>query len=300
MKEFLILGGNGFIGRAISSVRPLWRWTHHHQQQLNLLDYNAVSRASDILGRDYDVIINAAGYYGGLPFNQQHGADILYQNSIINANVCRLVRELKPAKFINIGSACVYPQNATHTLDESQIGSGTPHPSVIYSAKSKMHMLDMMDTMGVPWEFLIVGNVYGPGEHLDAERSHVVGGLINKIKAANTVLEVMGTGAAVRDFIYVKDMAEAVCRYAWRPESTNSISNISSGQGTEIRDIVNTLVEVSGKPLSTKWGTPDQDGIAYKVLNNQKMILDTGYQPSTPLTQGLAATWKWANSQGKK
>lgn len=298
MKEFLILGGHGFVGQAIACARPMWRWHKHTRSQLDLLDYHAVSHAAHALGQHYDVIINAAGYYGGLPFNQQHGADIMYRNSIINANVCRLVQQLKPTKFINIGSACVYPQHATATLDESQIGSGTPHSSVIYSAQSKMHMLDMMDSIGVPWEFLILGNVYGPGEHLDVEKSHVVGGLINKINAAGQVLDVMGTGAAVRDFVYVTDMAETVCRYAHRTVATNSISNVSSGRGTAIRHIVDTLVDVSGKDLEVKWGTSDQDGIAYKVLDNQKMIQDTGYTPATDVHQGLANTWRWANSQG--
>lgn len=297
MKEFLVLGGTGFIGQAIQAARPLWHWTSVGSQHLDLTDTAAVNQAIRSWPR-YDVVINAAGFYGGLPFNQRHGADILYQNSIINANVCRLVRAMKPDKFVNIGSACVYPRDSQQMLDETQIGCGTPHDSVIYSAKSKMHMLDLIKASDVPWEFLIVGNVYGPGEHLDTEKSHVVGGLISKIKQSEQTLQVMGTGSAVRDFIYVNDMAETVCRYADRTEATNSISNVSNGQGTAIRDVVETLVEVSGKQLAVSWGLPNQDGIPFKVLDNTKMKFDTGYQPKTTLAQGLQATWQWAQHQG--
>lgn len=297
MKEFLILGGTGFVGQAIQAARPLWRWTSVGSQHLDLTDTAAVDRAIRSWPR-YDVVINAAGFYGGLPFNQQHGADILYQNSIINANVCRLVRAMNPDKFVNIGSACVYPKHSQQMLDETQIGCGTPHDSVIYSAKSKMHMLELMNASDVPWEFLIVGNVYGPGEHLDAEKSHVVGGIISKIKQSDQTLQVMGTGAAVRDFIYVNDMAETVCRYAHRTKATNSVSNVSNGQGTAIRTVIETLVEVSGKDLVVSWGSSDQDGILFKVLDNTKMKFDTGYHPTTKLAQGLRATWQWAQHQG--
>lgn len=297
MKKILVLGGTGFIGQSIQAARPTWDWTSVGRQSIDFTDTAAVDQAI-CSWPHYDVVINAAGFYGGLPFNQQHGAEIFYQNSIINANVCRLVRAMQPTKFINIGSACVYPKNSQQMLDEGQIGCGTPHDSVLYSAKSKMHMLDLVSTTGVPWEFLIVCNVYGPGEHLDDEKSHVVGGLISRIKRADRTLKVMGTGAAVRDFIYVNDMAEIVCRYASRSEATNSVSNISSGHGISISNIVETLVSVSDKSLEVSWGSPEQNGILFKVLDNTKMKFDTEYQPTTALTEGLKATWQWAQHQG--
>jgi GDP-L-fucose synthase len=297
MKKILVLGGTGFIGQAIQAARPTWQWTSIGRQTIDFTDTAAVDQAIRSQSH-FDVVINAAGFYGGLPFNQRYNAEIFYQNSIINANICRLVRSIQPAKFINIGSACVYPKNSQQILNEAQIGCGTPHDSVIYSAKSKMHMLDLMSTIGVPWEFLIVGNVYGPGEHLDDEKSHVVGGLISKIKRADQTLNVIGTGAAVRDFIYVSDMAEIVCRYAHRNEATNSVSNISSGHATSINDVVETLVSVSEKHLTVSWGSPDQDGILFKVLDNTKMKFDTGYQPKITLAEGLNATWQWAQHQG--
>lgn len=297
MKKILVLGGTGFIGQAIQAARPTWCWTSIGSRTIDFTDTAAVGQAIRSWPH-YDVVINAAGFYGGLPFNQQHNVEIFYWNSIINANICRLVRAMQPSKFINIGSACVYPKNSQQMLHETQISCGTPHDSVLYSAKSKMHMLDLMSTTDVPWEFLIVGNVYGPGEYLDDKKSHVVGGLISRIKRADHTLEVMGTGAAVRDFIYVNDMAEIVCRYANRTEATNSVSNISSGYGISISNIVETLVSVSNKNLAVSWGSPDQDGILFKVLDNTKMKFDTQYQPTTTLTEGLIATWQWAQHQG--
>ena len=296
MKNILLLGGTGFVGQSIVVKRPQWNWTVVGSADIDLTDSRSLSCAINRLG-EFDVIINAAGFYGGFLFNQRHGKKIFYQNSIINTNVCQLVESLSPAKFINIGSASVYPCDANKVIDESQITCNNPHPSVIYSAKSKMQMLDMMSLIEIPWEFLIVGNVYGPGEHLDAEKSHVVGGLISKLKQSNQTLEVMGTGNAVRDFIYVDDMAEVICRYVEKTTATSSVSNISSGVGISIKELVETIVKVSNKNLTIKWGTPDQDGILYKVLDNSKMIADTGHVPSTCLTKGLQNTWQWANTQ---
>jgi len=293
MKNVLLLGGTGFIGKSIANQRPHWSWTSIGSTDLDLTDCRAVKAFAKKLNT-FDTVINAAGFYGGLRFNQKYGREIFYQNSIINSNISRLVESVSPNKFINIGSACVYPSSADNPFVESQISCNDPHKSVIYSAKSKMHMLDMIKTIGVPWEFLIVSNVYGPGENLDYEKSHVVGGLISKLKKSDKFLDVIGTGTAVRDFIYINDMSEIVCRYVEKNTATSNISNVSSGSGTSIKNLVETLVRVSGKNITIKWGTPDQDGAPYKVLDNTKMINDINYKPGTLISEGLFRTWNWA------
>lgn len=289
----LLLGGTGFIGTILKQQRPKWIWHSIGRTQCDLTN---TSQTLDITG-NFDVVINAAGFYGGLVFNKQHGHNILYTNTIMSMNVCKLVQSLKPKKFINIGSACIYPATASGVMNESLIGSGSYHPSVQYSAMSKAWMLEAMSTLDIPWEYLILSNVYGPGEHVDLLRSHFVGSMINKINQADTTLQMMGTGAGVRDFIYTKDTAEAICRYAELAVATNQPTNISTGVGTSIKEMTDTLLHISKKDINIVWGNKSDDGVLHKVLDNSKMLSDLGFTPNNTVNYGLTETWKWFNNE---
>ena len=130
---------------------------------------------------------------------------------------------------------------------------------------------------------------------MDFDRSHFVGSMLNKIKDAGKTLNMFGTGAGVRDFIYTHDTAEAVCRYAELATATNAPTNISTGQGTSVREMTQRLVDISGKSIDIVWGDPKDDGVLHKVLDNSKMLNDINFVPSTTIQTGLTDTWNWYN-----
>lgn len=288
--KVLLLGGTGFIGGLVQKQRPEWSWTALGSRHCDLLD----PRQVNCLQGQYDVVLNCAGYFGGIVFNQIAQREILYRNQIIGMHVCQLVERIKPRKFVSIGSACLYPSTHERFLTESMIDSNSQyHPSVKYSAMAKLWLLQTMQVMDVGWEYLILSNVYGPGEHLDAERSHFVGSLINRIRHASGQIHLLGTGAAVRDFLYATDAAEAICRYCELAHSTNSATNIGTGQGTSIAEITEKLTAIADPNLAVVWGSSADDGVLHKVLSNSKMLDDIAYDPNTPIDKGLEQTWNW-------
>jgi GDP-L-fucose synthase len=291
--KILLLGGTGFIGQKIQAQRPDWEWVSVGSKKHNLTNSHGLDKLVD----KYDVVINAAGFYGGLPFNNKYQQEILFCNTAIINNVARLVDKIQPKKFVNIGSGCVYHRIATGKLLESDIGPTDYHPSIQYSAMTKGWLLQVAQNLGVPWEYLVLSNVYGPDEHLSFERSHFIGSLINKVKNSTGVVNMLGDGTGVRDFIYIEDTAEAVCRYCELKQATNSVSNISTGLGVSIREITKRLVNISGQDLDIVWGNPTDNGVLYKVLDNSKMLLDIKYQPQIDLTQGLTKTWQWIQNK---
>lgn len=291
--KILLLGGTGWIGRNLVQQRPTWSWTALGSQQINLLDPNCIEKINE----HYDLVINSAGFYGGLVFNQQHKQNILYQNLLITSNVWRLVQKLQPKKFINIGSACIYPRHVENIINESQIDGLDFHPSIEYSAKVKHIQLQLMPSLQVPWEYLILSNVYGPDEHISIEKSHFVGSLINKLKHDKNNVKMLGTGSAIRDFIYIKDVAEAICRYVELKDATCKASNISSRQGHTIEQITKKLVSIANASANIHWGDPNDNGVAYKVLNNSKMQKDINFQPEIDIDTGLAETWRWFENE---
>jgi GDP-L-fucose synthase len=289
----LILGGTGFIGQEIIKQRPNWQWVSVGKTDVDL----TVEAEIPKLYNDYDVIVNCAGYYGGLPFNQKYKSVIYPKNVEINKNVCKLVNDTKPTKFVNIGSACIYPATAKNILKEKDITGTNFHQSVEASASSKYHMLKLMQSIDIPWEYLILSNVYGPGEHLDMEKSHFVGALANKIFQATETVNMLGTGKALRDFLYTQDMAEAVCRYCELDKSTCSPTNVSTGNGYSIKQVLDILLKTSGKNLQVLWGQEKDNGTLYKVLDNSKMLLDIEFSPSQNLELGVEELWQWLTTK---
>lgn len=289
--NILILGGTGFIGSHVRQQRPDWHWTIVNQKTHDLTDRKQV----DLINGSYDVILDCAGFFGGIVFNQRNPREILYRNQLINMNVCALVDRLQPKKFIAIGSACLYPGSDGTNLTESMLDQTCIyHPSVLYSAMAKSWLLQTMKTMTVPWEYLILSNVYGPGEPLDFDRSHFVGSLINKIRQANGTVELLGTGVSVRDFLYVRDAAEAICRYCELDQATQQPTNISTGLGTSVIDMANLLVKQVNPDLAISWGGNVKDnGVLHKVLDNSKMKHCIDYTPMVSVEEGLRLTWDW-------
>ena len=285
----LILGGTGFIGSNIVRQRPDWSWTIINSNNCDLLNARSVAAISG----DYDVVVDSAGFFGGLVFNQQYGRELLYRNITMSANICRLVDRIQPKKFVAISSACIYPQTATDLITESMIGSRDYHPSVKYSGMSKTWLLDTMETMDTPWEYLVISNAYGPGEPLTYEKSHFVGSLFNKIRRETDTIPMLGTGIAVRDFIYITDVAEAICRYCELETATQKPTNISTGQGTSIRDITKIITNLVNPALKLNWGSEMDNGVLHKILDNSKMYTDINFQPEVDLPNGLAKTWDW-------
>lgn len=280
--KVLLLGATGYIGGSLPSRRPDWDWTLCSTRDFDLTNFDG-----DL--EYHDVVINCAGFYGGLPFNLNHAQDILVQNARIFATVDRLIRKMKPQKTISIGSGCVYPGNVTDSISESDLDTGPYHNSVKYSGLAKRLELDLLRQLpeNIGWEFLILCNVYGPGEHTDPDKSHVVGGLIKKFLSGNNSL--MGTGSAVRDFFYIEDAAEAICRFAEIP-ATNSHTNISSGTGTSIKQL-STYISKYTNTKELNWSmNPKEDGVPVKILDNTKMKKDIGEWQYKNIDNGIKDT----------
>lgn len=283
----LLLGSSGWIGKHVISQRPDWQWTCVDSKTCDLEQAHQV----DKIDGDFDVIIHTAGFFGGLPFNLKHGKDILFKNMRMNTNVCSLVARCKPKKFIIVSSACVYPPQGNKLLTENMIGPTDFHPSVKHSALAKLNLLQMAKNLDCDFEYLIVSNGYGPGEHTSAEKSHIIGSLIKKIMHSDSTLEMMGTGIGVRDYIYIDDIAEAICRYCELENTTNSCTNISTSHAITVKEIVQKLLDCSKKNLKLKWGDPKDDGVEHKILDNSKMQNDIDFNPSVDMDVGLRKTW---------
>ena len=148
-------------------------------------------------------------------------------------------------------------------------------------------------------------NLYGPGDNYIYGRSHVIPSLIRRFwdaKQTNqTVVTCWGTGKALREFLYIDDLAEA-CITAlekWDPNDEYAPSanngdkltwlNIGSNQEVSIKDLANKISKEIGFQGEIIWDYSKPDGTPRKLLDSSKSSL-IGWKAKTSLELGLKKT----------
>jgi GDP-L-fucose synthase len=220
----------------------------------------------------------------------------------MGANLMEAARLQNVGKVVNIGTACSYPGYLEGDLKEDDLWGGPCHASVVnYGLTKKMlavQGLAYKRQYGLDSIHLILTNLYGPGDSYNPDRSHVVAALVRKWVEADLAaapsIEVWGTGKPIREFIYVEDCADAIVLAAEKYNDVNLPLNIGTGIGTSIKELVETISEVTGYKGKIVWNTDKPDGAIKKVLDVTRMKRELdGWSPPTSLRAGLAKTISW-------
>jgi UDP-glucose 4-epimerase len=138
-------------------------------------------------------------------------------------------------------------------------------------------------------------NVYGPGQGLQAGFG-LVRTLLDKARTGEAA-EIWGTGQQVRDFLYIDDLVDACARLLDTPTAIG-VFNAGSGVGITLLDLVRLVEQVSGRPIPV---TPHPErgiDVASIWLDCSRLRVATGWQPTTTLAEGLQRTWVGLQREG--
>lgn len=301
-RRVTVTGGAGFLGQhLVKRLKSYGAQVYVPRQR----DYNLTTLDGSLrclLEHPCDQLFHAAAYYGGIGINVNEPANLYYRNLVMGANLMEAARLAGVSKVVNIGTACSYPGYLEGHLKEEDLWAGPCHASVVnYGLTKKMlavQGLAYKKQYGLDSIHLILTNLYGPGDSYNPDRSHVVAALVRKWVEADLAqapsIEVWGTGKPVREFIYVEDCADAIVLAAEKYNDVTLPLNIGTGIGTSIRELVETINEVTGYRGRLDWNTDKPDGAAFKVLDvaRMKSALD-GWVPPTSLKDGLKKTIAW-------
>jgi GDP-L-fucose synthase len=301
-KRVTVTGGAGFLGQHLVKRLESFGAAVYvpRRRDYDLVSLDACLRC--LLEHECDVLFHAAAYYGGIGINQTEPAKLYYTNLVMGANLMEAARLAKVGKVVNIGTACSYPGYLEGRLREQDLWAGPCHASVVnYGLTKKMLAVQgeaYKKQYGLDSIHLILTNLYGPGDSYNTERSHVVAALVRKWIEADMAraksIEVWGTGKPIREFIYVDDCADAIVLAAEKYRDVSMPLNIGTGIGTSIRELVETINNVTGYRGTISWNADKPDGAMMKVLDveHMKTVLD-GWTPPTTLKDGLAKTITW-------
>jgi GDP-L-fucose synthase len=284
--KILILGGTGFIGESVARS-----FTDHECVTVGS-EYHNFEKEIDqgLVDRDFDVIINSCGWFGGIPFNRKHGQEVYHKNSLINSNIGKLIQTINPQRYIRIVSGCVYPSIEGELSEEMIDHTHEYHETVKWSALANKEDIDFLRQSDLNYDILLVTNTYGPGEHLSFDKSHIVGSVINKFLKDTRSVELFGTGIANRDFLFSLDLGKIIKKIIDNTVTTRDLYNISTGTTYRIKDVVELIRKEFNPNAELIWGNDADNGVLEKSLNNTKLIDWVGPINFTTIEKGIKET----------
>lgn len=299
--KIFVAGGSGFLGsRVVLGLKERGIGCISASKSSGV-DFRDLRSLNEFFERERpDAMVNCAAYVGGIQFGMKHEGEIFFNNTLINTNLIECSRVHGVRKIVTPIANCSYPNVSDKILTESGWWDGPLHPSVmVYGFVKKatwMQTYAYNRQYGMNFTNFIVPNMYGPGDHFDEERSHALGALIMKIVRAKARNEknvvVWGSGAPVRDWLYVDDCVEAIVRSLDITTSPDPI-NIGQGSGVSIKELAEKIKSAVGYGGELAYDKSKPDGAPYKVMDITRLRGLLKWAPPTPLDDGIRKTVAW-------
>ena len=285
---------HGMVGSAIRRRLQELGYTNitgPTSAELDLKDQQAVLRFFE-KERPVHVLV-AAARVGGILANDQYKATFLYDNLMIQSNVIHTAYLHGVKKLLFLGSSCIYPKHAPQPLKEEYLLTGLLEPTNEPYAIAKIAGIKLCDAYryqyGCHFISAMPANLYGPGDHYDLQRSHVLPALLKKIHLAKLYheprVEIWGTGQPLREFLHVDDLADALILLMQQYDEPGFV-NIGSGREISIFELAQLMKEVVHYTGEFYFDAGKPDGTPRKLLDSSKMHA-MGWAPRIDLREGI-------------
>jgi GDP-L-fucose synthase len=300
-KRILVTGGAGFLGHFVVEKlreRGCTEIVVPRSAEDDLRDEAAIKR---VLGANHpQVVIHLAAVVGGIGANRTNPGRFFYDNAIMGIQLMEHARRSGVEKFVCLGTVCAYPKFTPVPFKEMDLWNGYPEETNAPYGLAKKLLLVQAQAYRQQYNFnaiyLLPVNLYGPRDNFDLESSHVIPGLIRKCIEAREVgqsrILAWGTGAPSREFLYVRDAAEAIVMAAERYNKPEPV-NLGSGEEIRIRELAGLISELCGFQGTVVWDSTQPDGQPRRCLDTLRAREEFGFRASTALRAGVRETIEW-------
>jgi GDP-L-fucose synthase len=296
-----VTGGAGFLGSFLSGrlrERGCRDIFIPRRRDYDLRTEDGVSR----MFRDArpEVLFHLAAAVGGIGANRENPGRYFYENALMGIQIIEAARRHGVRKTIVAGTICAYPKFTPVPFREDDLWNGYPEETNAPYGMAKKALLVQCqayrEQYGMDAIYLLPVNLYGPRDNFDLGSSHVIPAQIRKCvearKSAAPEITAWGDGSPTREFLYAEDAAEGLALAAERYSKPAPV-NIGSGQEISIRDLTVLIAELCGYSGRIVWDTTKPNGQPRRCLDTSRAMHEFGFQASTSLRDGLAATIRW-------
>jgi GDP-L-fucose synthase len=292
--RIFIAGHRGLVGAALM---------RHFQQagfdnlilrpraEVDLTSREAVFRLFQETTPEYVII--AAAKVGGIAANMAAPVEFLLEKLKIQNNLLEACQQFQVKKTLFLGSSCIYPREAPQPIREDYFMHGPLEPTNESYAIAKIAGIRLSQALHQQYGLDIICpmpcNLYGPGDHFEFERSHVLSALVRRfVEAKQTnapAVTLWGTGNARREILHVDDLADA-CLFLLQNYDSPEIINVGTGKDFTIRECAETVARAVGYLGKLEWDITKPDGMPRKLLDVTKMQA-LGWRHKIELEYGL-------------
>ena len=255
--KIYIAGHRGMVGSACWRILEKLGYSNLIGRTSKELDLRNQSQVYDFL-RDLkpDIIIDAAAKVGGIVANKDYPYQFLMENMQIQNNLISAAHDLNTAKFIFLGSSCIYPKLAPQPLKEEYLLTDSLEPTNEWYAIAKISGVKLCEAIrrqfGKDFVSLMPTNLYGSNDNFDLQTSHVLPAMIRKFHEAKE----------------------------------NNHSDVT------IKELADTIQSQVGHKGNINWDSSKPDGTPRKLMDSSKMM-QLGWRPTYNLKTGIANTYSW-------
>lgn len=292
----LVTGGSGLIGKYLKEIAP--DWTYVSSKDFNLVSQRETSLM--IAQEQPTHVIHMAAKVGGIISNQKYPCDYYEENTLINSNIVRACRINDVKRFTGIISTCAYPDvSESYPLKEESLFEGPPAKSNFAYGMAKRslaaHINACNEQYGTNYNYIIPCNLYGNYDNYSETHSHYVAALIRKIYNAYSTganeIELFGTGAPLRQFMYAGDMAQIIKRMV--EENITHSFNAATPETRSIKDIAIIALYSLGLDMKINFNSAYPDGQYRKDASIEKFKEFFPDFEFTTLEKGIKSTFEY-------
>ncbi|HNZ26646.1 MAG TPA: GDP-L-fucose synthase [Spirochaetota bacterium] len=298
--KIFVAGHRGLVGSSI--VRKLQRDGYKKiitrtREEVNLLDFSSVRNFFEKERPEYAFL--AAAKVGGILANSSQKGDFIYQNLQIQNNVIHNAYLSGVKKLLFLGSSCIYPKNCPQPIKEEYLLSGYLEETNDAYAIAKIAGLVMCRSYNNQYKTNFISamptNLYGYNDNFNLQTSHVLPALMKKFHDAKIydqkAVTVWGTGAPLREFLFVEDLAEALV-FLMNNYNEDTHINVGTGRDISIKDLAYLIKDIVGFKGEVVFDPTKPDGTPRKLLDVSKLE-KAGWKAQTSLEDGIKATYQW-------
>lgn len=313
----LVAGGGGFIGGhlvrdllkqgfAVRSVdvRPFSEWYQVHSEAENLeLD---LRRADDceraVLGTTK--VYNLAADMGGMGFIENNKA-LCMLSVLINTHLLEAARHHRVDRFFFSSSACVYAADKQTDPNNPGLKEADAYPAMpedgygwekLFSERMCRHF---REDFGLVTRVARYHNVYGPCGTWIGGREKAPAAICRKVAEAQVSgkheIEIWGDGNQTRSFMFIDDCVRGT--EAILDSNIIDAINLGSSEMVSINQLVTLVEGLAGITCRRNYDLSAPKGVTGRNSDNQVILEELGWEPTTALQDGLEKTYAWIYDQ---